>query len=34
VAPQELPQIGSPIALNFDAAHLHFFDPQSGARIR
>jgi multiple sugar transport system ATP-binding protein len=34
VAPQELPQIGSPIPLKFDAEHLHFFDAQSGKRIR
>jgi multiple sugar transport system ATP-binding protein len=34
VAPQELPRIGSPIELNFDPNHLHFFDPSTGARIR
>jgi len=34
VAPQELPQIGSPIPLKFDAAQLRFFDAQSGKRIR
>jgi multiple sugar transport system ATP-binding protein len=33
VAPQELPQIGSPIELRFDSAQLHFFDAQSGARV-
>src|SRR5712691_9897102 len=33
IAPQELPKVGSPIALTFDASHLHFFDTQSGARI-
>jgi multiple sugar transport system ATP-binding protein len=33
VAPQELPEIGSPIALSFDPAHLHFFDAMSGARL-
>ncbi|HYS53139.1 MAG TPA: ATP-binding cassette domain-containing protein [Thermoanaerobaculia bacterium] len=33
VAPQELPRVGSPLALSFDPAHLHFFDAQSGARI-
>ena len=33
VAPQELPQIGSPIPLKFDAEHLHFFDAATGARI-
>ncbi len=34
VAPRELPQIGSPIALHFDPTQLRFFDVQSGARIR
>jgi multiple sugar transport system ATP-binding protein len=34
VAPQELPQIGSPIPLKFDPAQLHFFDAQNGERIR
>ena len=34
VAPQDLPQIGSPIPLKFDPAQLRFFDAQSGARIR
>jgi multiple sugar transport system ATP-binding protein len=34
VAPQELPKVGSPISLTFDAGHLHFFDAQTGARMR
>ncbi len=33
VAPQELPQVGSPIELSFDPTHLHFFDAKSGARV-
>jgi len=33
VAPQELPAIGAPIALQFDPAHLHYFDSATGARI-
>ncbi len=33
VAPQELPQIGSPIDLTFDLSHAHFFDAASGARL-
>ncbi|MDQ6802214.1 MAG: sn-glycerol-3-phosphate ABC transporter ATP-binding protein UgpC [Acidobacteriota bacterium] len=33
VAPQELPKVGSPISLSFDAEHLHFFDGATGARI-
>ena len=33
VAPRELPPIGAPIALQFDPAHLHFFDSVSGERI-
>jgi len=34
VAPQELPRIGGPIELQFNSAHLHFFDVQSGMRVR
>ena len=33
VPPQEMPKIGRPIDLTFDPASMHFFDPQSGARI-
>jgi len=33
VPPQDMPQIGKPINLTFDPASLHFFDPQTGARI-
>jgi multiple sugar transport system ATP-binding protein len=33
VPPQELPPIGSPIALNFDPQHLHYFDAATGTRI-
>jgi multiple sugar transport system ATP-binding protein len=33
VPPQDMPQIGKPINLTFDPASLHFFDPESGARI-
>jgi multiple sugar transport system ATP-binding protein len=32
-APQELPKVGSPITLSFDASHLHFFDVTTGARL-
>jgi multiple sugar transport system ATP-binding protein len=34
VAPQELPRVGEPISLAFDASHLHFFDAATGVRIR
>ena len=34
VTPQELPKVGSPISLTFDATHLHFFDVTTGARVR
>jgi len=33
VAPQELPKVGSPIELSFDASHLHFFDGVTGVRL-
>jgi multiple sugar transport system ATP-binding protein len=33
VPPQDLPPIGSHIALNFDPAQLHYFDAATGARI-
>jgi ABC-type sugar transport system ATPase subunit len=32
-APQELPKVGSPITLSFDASHLHFFDATTGSRL-
>jgi hypothetical protein len=28
-----MPQIGRPIDLTFDAKSLHFFEPESGARM-
>ncbi|HUJ15721.1 MAG TPA: sn-glycerol-3-phosphate ABC transporter ATP-binding protein UgpC [Thermoanaerobaculia bacterium] len=34
VPPQELPPIGAKIELKFDAAHLHYFDAATGARVR
>jgi multiple sugar transport system ATP-binding protein len=33
VPPQDMPQIGRPIDLTFDAKSLHFFEPESGARM-
>lgn len=33
IAPQELPRIGSPIDVSFNAAQLHFFNAKSGERI-
>ena len=33
VPPQEVPPIGAPIALKFDASQMHYFDTATGARI-
>ena len=33
VPPQDMPQIGRPIDLTFDAKSLHFFEPESGTRM-
>lgn len=33
VPPREMPQIGTPIDLTFDANSLHFFDRETGARL-
>ena len=33
VTPQDLPELGSPIALGFDRNKLHYFDAKSGLRL-